>query len=89
MIMDATNNATKLKCCPFCGCKPKSGVEFYESRGGEVKLAAVIKCQKCGIRRIEIFNATNNMSLIPFDVYYMAFKNVVQYWNERYEEVDT
>ena len=44
----------ELKRCPFCGEIPKCGVEFYESHGAEVKLAAVVKCTGCGIRKNKI-----------------------------------
>ena len=73
----------ELKRCPFCGEIPKCGVEFYESHGAEVELAAVVKCTGCGIRKTEIFKATDNITFIPFFNYENAFEKVVKYWNER------
>lgn len=41
----------KVKACPFCGCMPQCGVEFSESYGAEVKLAAVVECTGCGVKK--------------------------------------
>ena len=77
---------SELKLCPFCGCAPKCGVEFYASCGGEVTLQAVVECTGCGIRKREVFKATDNISLIPFCDYDNAFEKVIKEWNERVGE---
>ena len=76
---------SELKPCPFCGSIPQCGVEFYESRGTEIKLAATVKCTGCGIRKTNIFKATENMSLVPFYDYDNAFEEVIKQWNMRAE----
>lgn len=73
----------ELKPCPFCGCTPRCGVEFYSSSGSEVILAAVVECTGCGIRKREVFKATDNISLIPFYDYDNAFEEVIKEWNKR------
>ncbi len=72
-----------LKPCPFCGSIPNCGVKFYEGCGAEVRLAAVVECTGCGIRKCEIFKATDNITLIPFWDYEKAFTKVIQDWNTR------
>ena len=74
---------TELKPCPFCGSIPQCGVEFYESRGTEIKLAATVKCPGCGIIKGIIFKATDKNSYVPFCDYDNAFEEVVQAWNRR------
>lgn len=71
-----------LKPCPWCGEIPKSGVDFYESCGSEVKLAAIVYCPKCGANRREIFKATD-VNPVPFFTYEVAFDHVKQAWNRR------
>ena len=73
----------ELKSCPFCGSIPNCGVEFYESRGGEVRLSAVVECTSCGVRKREIFKATDNVTFIPFWDYEKAFSEVIKAWNTR------
>ena len=73
----------ELKPCPFCGSIPKSGVEFYESCGAELKLSAVVECTGCGVRKQVIFKATDNVIFIPFCDYENAFEEVVERWNRR------
>lgn len=73
----------ELKPCPFCGCIPQCGVEFYASCGGEVTLQAVVECTGCGVRKREVFKATDNISLIPFYDYDNAFEEVIKEWNKR------
>lgn len=73
----------ELKSCPFCGSIPKCGVEFYSSCGAEVKLSAVVECTGCGIRKREIFKATDNVTFIPFLDYEKAFSEVIKEWNTR------
>lgn len=73
----------ELKPCPFCGGIPNCGVEFYESRGAEVRLAAVVECTGCGIRKREIFKATDNVAFVPFCDYEKAFTKVINAWNAR------
>lgn len=77
---------SELKPCPFCGSTPNCGVEFYESCGGEVKLSAVVECTGCGIRKREIFKATDNVTFIPFWDYKKAFSEVIKEWNTRVGE---
>ena len=74
---------SELKPCPFCGCAPQCGVEFYASCGGEVTLQAVVECTGCGIRKREVFKATESISLVPFYDYDCAFAKVVKEWNKR------
>lgn len=74
---------SELKPCPFCGAMPQAGVDFYESRGTEIKLAATVECTGCGIRKREIFNATDPMSYIRFSDYEDAFMSVIEAWNRR------
>ena len=74
---------TELKPCPFCGAMPQVGVDFYESRGSEIKLAPTVECTGCGTRKREIFTATNSMHYIPFSDYEDAFDKVVEQWNRR------
>ena len=78
---------TELKPCPFCGSIPQCGVDFYESRGTEVKLAAIVECTGCGIRKKKIFKATD-ISYVPFYDYDNAFEEVVQAWNKRVGNVE-
>lgn len=74
---------SELKPCPFCGCTPRCGVEFYSSSGGEVKLSAVVECTECGTRKRNVFKATDNILLIPFYDYDNAFEKVIKEWNKR------
>ena len=76
---------TELKPCPFCGAMPQTGVDFYETYGyGKgIKLAAIVECTGCGIRKREIFTATDSMHYIPFSDYEDAFDKVVEQWNRR------
>lgn len=76
----------ELKRCPFCGQSPICGVEFYESHGSEVKLAAVVQCPHCHIERRIVFKATELTSLVPFWDYEKAFDMVVNRWNERADD---
>ena len=76
----------ELKPCPFCGSNPKCGVSFYESCGAEVKLAATVECTGCGIRKRNIFKATDNISFVPFYDYDNAFARVIKEWNKRIGE---
>ena len=71
-----------LKPCPWCGESPKSGVEFYESKGSVGTLAAIVYCPKCGVNRRKIFKATDVIT-VPFSVYEVAFDEVKQAWNRR------
>lgn len=73
----------ELKRCPFCGGAPRHGVEFYESHGSEVRVSAIVECEKCGVRRRTVFKATDIISLIPFLDYENAFTEVVEKWNTR------
>lgn len=73
----------ELKRCPFCGQSPICGVEFYESHGSEVKIAAVVRCSHCYIERRVVFKATDQISLVPFWDYEKAFDKVINKWNER------
>ena len=73
----------KLKPCPFCGSMPQSGVEFIESRGSEIKLAAIVECTGCGTRKREIFKAADGFSYVPFYDYENAFEEVIKAWNTR------
>lgn len=73
----------KLKPCPFCGAIPQSGVDFYGSRGTEIKLAAIVECTGCGICKRVIFKATNDVIHIPFSDYEEAFNKVTKEWNTR------
>lgn len=72
----------ELKRCPFCGGKPVCVVEFYESAGFEVKLAAVVKCGKCRTEKRKIFKGVN----VPFEDYETVFEGVKQLWNTRVVE---
>lgn len=72
----------ELKPCPFCGGKPNTGVEFYESRESEVLLRAEVLCHKCNIGMGVTFKATE-ISLVPFERYTEAFANVIDMWNRR------
>ena len=74
---------SELKPCPFCGAIPQSGVEFYESCGTEVKLAAVVKCTGCGVYKKNVFKATGSITFVPFYDYENAFNDVVEAWNGR------
>ena len=73
----------ELKPCPFCGSIPQCGVDFCESRGTEIKLAATVECTGCGIRKRKIFKATVNFSYVPFSDYDNAFEEVIRAWNTR------
>lgn len=73
-----------LKPCPFCGGEPESGVEFYESSGGLVKLKAEVWCERCRIGRYKIFKATE-ISLVPFERFIDAFDKAISDWNTRCE----
>ena len=76
---------TELKPCPFCGQRPVTGVDFYESCGGHsVKLQAVVTCTKCHVSRGVVFQATD-INLIPFSDYENAFNKAIELWNERPE----
>lgn len=74
---------TELKRCPFCGEVPKCGVEFCESSGIEIMLAAVVHCPKCHIEKRVKFRATHPTSLVPFWDYVKSFDRVCEEWNER------
>lgn len=76
-----------LKRCPFCGEAPSSGVEFYESCGGEVKLKAIVYCPKCHINKGYVFKATD-INPVPFLDYDIAFDKAVKSWNQRWGEND-
>ena len=76
----------KLKRCPFCGSVPTCGIEHYESTGAEIKLAAVVECKKCGIKKRKIFKATEYTGLVPFLQYNKAFEDVVDEWNWRVDD---
>ena len=76
----------ELKPCPFCGAMPQAGVDFYESCGAEIKLAATVECTGCGIRKRKIFNATHPVGYVPFSDYENAFMNVIEAWNRRASE---
>lgn len=73
----------ELKPCPFCGAMPQCGVDFYESFGGEVKLAATVECTGCGISKRVVFKATNPISHVSFIDYKNAFDSVIKNWNRR------
>ena len=73
----------ELKPCPFCGSMPKCGTEFYESHGVEVKLAAVVECTGCGIRKRVIFKASEPITYVPFFDFDNAFSAVLDDWNRR------
>ena len=73
----------ELKPCPFCGSMPQCGTMFYESRGGEVKLAAVVECTGCGVRKRVIFKASEDMTYVPFFNFDNAFSKVLNEWNRR------
>ena len=75
-----------LKPCPFCGSIPNCGVEFYSSCGAEVKLSAVVECSGCGIRKINVFKATDNITFVSFYDYDNAFEKVIEEWNKRVGE---
>lgn len=75
----------ELKPCPFCGSIPQSGVDFYESCGKSVILAATVECTGCGIRKRKIFKATDNVSYVSFYDYDNAFEEVIKAWNMRVE----
>lgn len=77
---------SELKPCPFCGSIPQCGVDFYESCGSNVKLAAIVECTGCGISKRKIFKATDSISYVPFYDYDNAFEEVVQAWNRRIGE---
>ena len=74
---------SELKPCPFCGAMPQVGVDFYESHGTEIKLAATVECTGCGIRKCAIFDATHLVGYVPFSDYESAFMNVIEAWNRR------
>lgn len=78
----------ELKPCPFCGSLPHCGVEFYQSCGSEVKLSAVVECTGCGIRKREVFKATDAITFVPFYDYENAFTKVIEAWNSRAERKD-
>lgn len=74
----------KLKPCPFCGSIPQCGTEFYEYCSyGEIKLAATVKCTKCGIRKSVIFKAAEPSTYVPFFDFDNAFSKVLSEWNRR------
>lgn len=73
----------ELKRCPFCGELPVCGVEFYQSSGSDVHLAATVKCTRCGVYKRRIFKASESPRLIPFMNYENAFEGVIRDWNER------
>ncbi len=75
----------ELKPCPFCGAMPQCGVEFYESSGKVIHLAATVECTGCGISKCIIFKATDNISFVPFFDYEKAFSDVIKEWNRRVE----
>ena len=77
----------KLRRCPFCGAMPSAGVEFCESSGLTVRLAAMVKCPICGVFKRKSFVATD-LSLVSFDTYLDAFRLVVELWNTRTPEED-
>lgn len=77
-----------LKRCPFCGCLPQCGVDFYESHGSEVKLAAIVECTGCGSYKRKVFKATEDIIHVPFITYENAFNDVVAMWNKRVGEAD-
>lgn len=79
---------TDLKLCPFCGSIPDCGVDFYESHGSEVKLAAVVQCTGCGIYKRVIFKATDPVTHVPFYDFDNAFNEVINEWNRRAGEQD-
>ena len=79
---------SELKTCPFCGSIPQCGVEFYESCGTEIRLAATVECTGCGISKREIFKATNKISYVPFFDYDNAFEKVIEAWNKRVGEIE-
>ena len=74
---------SELKSCPFCGCMPQCGVEFYESCGAEVELAAVVECTGCGVKKRVIFKASEPISYVPFFDFDNAFSEVLSEWNRR------
>ena len=76
-------NMEELKRCPFCGELPICGVEFCQSSGSDVHLAATVKCISCGVYKRKIFKASESSILIPFINYENAFEKVVKDWNER------
>lgn len=76
----------ELKRCPFCGELPVSGVEFYQSSGSDVHLAAIVKCIGCGVYKRKIFKASELPRLIPFMNYENAFDEVIRDWNRRQTE---
>ena len=71
-----------LKPCPFCGKYPSSGVEFFESRGTDVKLRATVYCSECHVSRGVVFTATG-ITPIPFLDYEIAFDKAKTAWNRR------
>jgi len=73
----------ELKPCPFCGAMPQCGVEFYESSGANIHLAATVRCISCGTSKRTIFKATDSTSFVPFSDYEEAFSNVIEAWNRR------
>lgn len=73
----------ELKPCPFCGAMPRSGVEFYEKCGADIKLSAVVECPSCHIKKREIFKACEGYVLVPMSDYNKAFTRVVEAWNRR------
>ena len=78
----------ELKPCPFCGAIPQCGVDFCESSSRGIKLAATVECTGCGIRKRDIFKATDYISLVPFYDYDNAFARVIKEWNKRVGEQD-
>jgi hypothetical protein len=79
----------ELKPCPFCGCMPKCGTEFYESHGAEVKLAAIVECTGCGIKKRVIFKASEAVTYVPFFDFDNAFSEVFNEWNRRVSDDTT
>ena len=80
---------SELKPCPFCGKMPSAGVEFYESNSMDgIKLRASVYCSGCHISRGVVFKATDQVSLVPFLDYEVAFDKVKKAWNKRVGEAD-
>ena len=72
-----------LKPCPFCGVKPSSGVEFFESSSVDgIKLKAIVYCPECRVSKGVVFKATD-INPVPFFDYEVAFDKAKQAWNKR------